>query len=291
MITIVGNGAIGNLLALQCQNQGIDYQVISRTNSPEQIHCSGLLSTQMIKPKVLQQGTSIESGILILPLKAYQIVPCVAQLKSLIGPKVSLVLLHNGLGTHLHVKTLMPEHNIAVVTTSYGAFKPDKQHLTVTGIGTTQAGWLDSHPLNTDHQGQFSSILPPTTWHRDIMPMLWRKLTINAIINPLTAIFNVPNGELCNAQFLPQIRQLATEISAVMTLKKMPTSVDDIIASCLEVATATASNFSSMHQDIQYGRLTEVDFINGHIVKEAERLKKSVPFNQAIWQQIKKMEA
>ncbi|GAA0857645.1 2-dehydropantoate 2-reductase [Aliiglaciecola litoralis] len=290
MITIVGNGAIGNLLALQCHKLGFEYQIMTRGAPLEKITVEGKICADICKLNIVKPHSKIESGLLILPLKAYQIVPCIEQLKDQISKNVSVIMLHNGMGTHLQAKALIPNHNIAVATTSYGAFKPETHRLNVTGLGQTQAGWLVKHSVNTLHQSWFSQLLPPCTWYNDIEPMLWHKLAINAIINPLTTLYDIPNGELTKSKYLPQIKQLASEIASVMGALKIDADAQQLVNNCLSVAKVTAKNYSSMHQDIHHERPTEIDFINGYIVQLAKSVGVAVHLNQQLLQKIKKME-
>jgi 2-dehydropantoate 2-reductase len=141
------------------------------------------------------------------------------------------------------------------------------------------------------HHRWIESLLPPCTWHTNIVAALWQKLAINAVINPLTAINNIYNGELTEPHYRQQIQNLSEEISVVMTALGIPISATSVLNNCLQVAKATAANYSSMHQDIANRRRTEIDFINGHVVSEGARLGVSVTHHQLIWRQIKKMEA
>ncbi|MGW8250924.1 MAG: ketopantoate reductase family protein, partial [Anaerolineales bacterium] len=97
--------------------------------------------------------------------------------------------------------------------------------------------------------------------------LLWGKLVINAAINPLTALLQVPNGELLERPTARSLMvSLAREAAAVAAAQKLRLPYDDPITAVEETATRTAANRSSMLQDVQRGMPTEIDAICGAIV-------------------------
>lgn len=119
---------------------------------------------------------------------------------------------------------------------------------------------------------------PPT----DLLQQQLDKLAVSCIINPLTAILDCKNGALLyNFYFSRVIRLLLAEVSLVIKslpeLKNVPnvnTRFDTLRLERLvsSIANTTAENYSSMLQDIRSGRFTEIDYINGYIVKRGEEM-------------------
>lgn len=108
------------------------------------------------------------------------------------------------------------------------------------------------------------------------------KLAINCIINPLTAIMDCTNGELIHNYHITRVmRLLLAEISLVIRslpeLQNIPNVQSRFDPGRLELATirvagATSLNLSSMLQDVRAGKETEIDFINGYIVRKGEEI-------------------
>jgi 2-dehydropantoate 2-reductase len=126
----------------------------------------------------------------------------------------------------------------------------------------------------------------------DILPYAWGKLVINAAINPLTAILGVKNGELLNN---PPARELMNEIANEAAEVAGRCGIGLPFANpgkaAEEVARRTAENRSSMLQDIQRAAPTEVDAINGAVVKMGIERNVPVPTNQMAWRLVKAMTA
>jgi 2-dehydropantoate 2-reductase len=118
-------------------------------------------------------------------------------------------------------------------------------------------------------------------------PLLWTKLAVNAAINPLSAILGLPNGELLR---LPgaraQLIAAAAEVGVVAQAAGIALPVDPV-ARALQVAEATAPNRSSMLQDVEAGRRTEIEAITGAVVARAEALGVPVPVNRELLAQVR----
>jgi 2-dehydropantoate 2-reductase len=119
---------------------------------------------------------------------------------------------------------------------------------------------------------------------QDLESLVWSKLVINAAINPLTALLNVPNGELLNRPTARQLSaQLAAETAAAAAAQGIELSFADPVAAAEDVARRTAANLSSMLQDVRRGARTEIDAICGAIVKAAHAAGVPAPVNEAMW--------
>jgi 2-dehydropantoate 2-reductase len=124
----------------------------------------------------------------------------------------------------------------------------------------------------------------------DPWPAVWRKLIANAVMNATSAIFDATYSEiagdpakalLCDA--------LARESAAIVSAAGFPTRPEDAVAAWRAIATAMPEHRSSMHADLAHGRETEVDAINGALVREADRHGVPAPLNQAMTALIPRM--
>jgi 2-dehydropantoate 2-reductase len=100
---------------------------------------------------------------------------------------------------------------------------------------------------------------------------LWQKLAVNCVINPLTALHRCPNGELNNdPERSSQVAALCREVREIACAAGMAAAVADLHQIVTQVISSTATNRSSMLQDVLAGRPTEIDYINGYLVKIAD---------------------
>ena len=119
---------------------------------------------------------------------------------------------------------------------------------------------------------------------------MWGKAIVNAAINPLTALWRVPNGELlATDERRTLLRALVEEAAAVARARGVALPFADPLAHTETICRASAPNHSSMLQDVERGRPTEVDSINGIITAEGRRLGVPTPLNEMVWRLIRAM--
>jgi 2-dehydropantoate 2-reductase len=127
---------------------------------------------------------------------------------------------------------------------------------------------------------------------RDIKGLLWSKLIINVGINALTAITRLNNGRLIEFEGTRRIlREAVTEAIKIAKRKRIKLIYDDPLAKVEAVCEATATNVSSMLQDVLRRRRTEIDFINGVIVRQGQELGIPTPVNSVLLDLVKTIES
>jgi 2-dehydropantoate 2-reductase len=124
----------------------------------------------------------------------------------------------------------------------------------------------------------------------DARSLMWGKLIINAAINPLTALLQVPNGELLSHSWTRKaMSALAREAAAVAQAEQISLPFSNPIEAVEEVARKTAKNLSSMFQDVRRGAPTEIDAICGAVTRRGEAHGIATPYNRSCWQLVKAM--
>ena len=120
---------------------------------------------------------------------------------------------------------------------------------------------------------------------------LWMKGIINASINPLTAILGCQNGEILKDEGVLGISHLACR-EAIVVAEKIGVHLPpgDPFMKVKEVMRETANNRSSMLQDLEHGKRTEIDEINGEIVQKAKKVGVPVPVNRTLWTLVRGLE-
>lgn len=131
----------------------------------------------------------------------------------------------------------------------------------------------------------------------DILQLQTEKLAVNAVINPLTVMFDCKNGELlCSLDITRVIRLLLAEISLVLrslpelqgvpnvTMRFSPERLESMVST---ISDTTAGNISSMLQDVRAARVTEIDYLNGYIVRRGEEMGIKCVMNYMLMQMVK----
>ena len=291
-VNILGSGAIGGLCAVGAQLSATPYRLWSRPGSTTLNHVELLNGESVsLEPLDCADKALTASDLLIVPLKVTQLKEALKTWRHKLLPDTPVVLLHNGMGGMELAAKYLPDNPVFLATTSHGALKTSATRIRHTGKGETMLGSSPCHTtstlLNTHIAEMMNRCIGPVTWRDDIETALWQKLAVNCAINPLTALNNIPNGGLLAAQYADTIIGVCEEVCAVARACKIALEKNTITALVFNVIERTAENFSSMHQDVIHGRTTEIEGINGYIVKQAKKKGIEVPINTLLYKAVK----
>jgi 2-dehydropantoate 2-reductase len=209
--------------------------------------------------------------------------------KSLKPDGIALTL-QNGLGNVEILAQNVGIDRAMLGVTMQGATLLGPGHIRTSGRGATHLGYMPIEraapsDFSMDaHAYEITALLNaaglPAQVSADIDGLLWGKVIVNAGINPLTAILRVPNGALVESPDTLELMRLVTnEAFAVTKAKGIVLPYPDPFERVKQVAALTATNFSSMLQDVMGKRPTEIDAINGKIVEHGRALGISTPIN------------
>lgn len=223
---------------------------------------------------------------LLLACKAYDATAAIAQVAHRLDQDSLVVLLQNGLGSQQAVQALIPNTRCIVASSTEGAYLTEPFHSVFAGQGEIWLGSLERHPepeglINNCRDAQI-----PCTWTATIETTLWRKLAINCLINPLTVIHDCSNGALIAHADL--INTLCTELHALLIAAQHSAAAEDLQQQVWQVINKTASNSSSMRQDVHNKRRTEINYITGFACAQSIALECRTPALHALHAQLQK---
>jgi 2-dehydropantoate 2-reductase len=243
-------------------------------------------STVRVRAAHLNEPAAPADLALVL-IKAWQTEKVAPHLDSLLKPGGVALTLQNGLGNYETLAGALGAERVALGTTTQGATLLGPGRVREGGRGPTHlAEDARLAPLVDLLRSAGFEILPSPT--SDLQSLVWGKLAVNCGINALTALLRVPNGELLNRPEAALLMgQAATECAAVADAKGIALPFPDPVARVRAVAQATAPNRSSMSQDILRGAPTEIEAINGAVVREGEKLGVPTPVNETLWRLVK----
>lgn len=200
-----------------------------------------------------------------------------------------VVTLQNGLGNAEILAAAAGAHRVVAGTTALGATLLAPGVVRCGGVGPTVLG--GALPLLGELAALFVAAGLPTTTTDDLAAALWTKLAVNCAINPVTALAGVTNGRLLtDASLRERAVAAAREVFAVAAAGGLALGGDPG-ERVLAVARDTAANRSSMLQDLERGRRTEIDALAGAVVAAGERLGVATPVNAALAAAVRRAEA
>lgn len=321
-VKIVGAGSLGLLYAGKLAAARIPVTVATRTEEQAQAlrengitvvrrhDGTGTIQHGTVNAVSVQAETCLdgkgerERGWLLLTVKQRHLTqPLLGYLSRQASAGFRIAALQNGIGHIEQLASVIPQGQLAAAVTTEGAARQGFDRVEHTGSGMTVIGYADGGgeepsgggPAETDRplkvlqktleQAGFDTLLS-----KNINTFIWNKLVINSVINPLTAIHGIPNGQLLDSPFLRMRMKLLFDEAMQVARAEQASPSPDLWDRLIEVCRRTAGNHSSMLQDLQGGRETEVEWINGSLLCKGQSRGLRLPAHEAVYRAIKELE-
>jgi len=290
-ITVVGAGAMGSLFGALLSESGTSVRLFDiRAEHIKAINENGLgieLSgkTRSVNVKATTDKKKIrKADLVIIFVKSNHTGDAARVASELVSPTGFVLTLQNGLGNADIIAECIDPGRIVVGTTSHGATILGPGLVRHAGTGPTLIGmWSGAEKTAAECiADEFNKAGIATETVDDIRSVVWKKLMINVGINAVTALTGIKNGQILDLSSTRALVRAAVEEAMGVALTHGINIPDDMVKQVFQVAEATGANRSSMGQDVDYKRQTEIGVINGAVVKEAQKLALDVPVNQTL---------
>ena len=294
LITFAGCGALGTLLASRLIDAGHKVLVFQRPGAQFDVLAANGITIEADGTRTIfpLAGVSDDpanlapSRLIIVLVKAYS-TPDIAPARAILTPDGFALTLQNGLGSADVLAGMFGAARTATGTTTIGSYTISPG---VTGLG----GWGETVIGPWDSGGDVSWITEvfnkagiPADLIDDPRSAIWRKLAINAMVNPVTALTGLKVGGVGeNPMLLELMAHLGREAVTAAGRAGIDLDFDSIWDHNKRNLVRTAANKTSMLQDIEAGRKTEIDAISGSVLKYAEGID-DFPYTRTIYSLVK----
>jgi len=276
-ISIIGPGAIGLLLASSLEKHN-DVSVLVKEEHYDILIENGLWIKNKNKKKRIKANivTKIKDAeIVIIAVKGYDLE---STRKTLQDFKGKIIICQNGL--RMLEYNSKNNNDLFSIVTSVGAISLDLGITEYMGTGTTVIGNLnidDKRTFNIEElfSRDYFEIYPV----KNIIDYIWLKATINSAVNPIAAFHNLKNGKLSDSKYWKSVKELLTETMNIAGKNniKFP---HNPLEETKKIISNTPDNLCSMLQDLKKGQRTEIEDINGIIVKIGRKNNLDTTLNQ-----------
>jgi 2-dehydropantoate 2-reductase len=298
-IVIMGSGAMGGLFGGLLARSGEEVWLVgNRKDQIDRIRSTGLTfeergELQIIPMKATLDAASVgKADVVIFFVKTYDTEVAVSDALVLEKDETIFLTLQNGLGNEEVICQKVDRKKVMLGVTGHGATLLGPGQIRHAGWGKTFIGELD-HRM-TDRASQIAKTFCEagieTEVSSNIHDHVWEKLLVNVGINALTALTGFKNGQLLDYPETSKLMERLVVEAGEVARRKGICLKEDPNEKVRKVAEATKENRSSMGQDFDRRQKTEIDAINGAVVREAQPLGIPVPFNQAVTDLVKAIE-
>jgi 2-dehydropantoate 2-reductase len=287
---VVGPGAMGCLFSARLTKAGnevmlLDYdQERADRISAQGITVTGISGDYRVPVRAIAGAYPFTPDFIVICVKSGNTREAGERSSSFAGKDTKVVTLQNGLGNMEILEEIFGPGKVLGGVTAQGATLLDTGSIRHAGEGETVIG-----PAGRGDNGiqAFAATLSSAGFETRLVgsveELIWGKLIINVGINALTAVIKVKNGRIAAVDGAKEVMQEAvSEAINVAGAKGIRLPYEEPLERVLAVCEATKDNVSSMLQDVLKGKRTEIEMINGAIVREGESLGIPTPVNKTL---------
>lgn len=290
-VAVIGSGAMGSLfggLLAEAGEQVTLFDVweehVNALNEDGLVMETPDGESRVVPVEATTRPATVDSPDLVLVfVKSVHTRRALADAESLLGG-TDVLTLQNGLGNPETLAEFVDASQVIAGVTAHGSTMIEPGHIRHAGRGSTSIGryFVGNDDRVAEIAETFTRASIQTTVASDITDAIWEKVLVNIGINAATALARVRNGRLVTSD--PGRRLLSRSVSeaaAVATAEGVAVR-DDIVDHVIDIAERTGANRSSMRQDVEAGRDTEIEALNGEIVRRAEAHDLKTPVNRTL---------
>ncbi len=293
---LVGLGAIGTIYARRLwQYMGDDFAVVAGGKRAERIRKNGeTINGEKITPAVIEpESKDFKADLVIFSVKNHQLSDAIEDIRNLITKDTVLLTIINGVSARDIIKEAYPDNTVL-----YGLSRSDasrsEEGVICTWEGAIEFGEADN--TNIDERVKavkelFDNAGIKNEVCQDMMRASWLKFMRNTSMNQLSALLGSPYGAFFSIPELNKaLIEVMEEVISLAKAKGIDLRESDIDDSLKAIAHSAPDAKTSMLQDMEAGRRTEVDSFAGYVISEGKKLNIATPWNNALYLLIKSKE-
>jgi 2-dehydropantoate 2-reductase len=233
------------------------------------------------------------ADLVLVSVKTYATQVAVQSIQGLCNVSTVLLTLQNGIGNFERISEVVGEASTVVGVTAQGATLLEPGRVRHGGNGLTVVGEFRGNPTERVHTivHCFREAGIETRAGANMQQLIWQKLMVNVGINAITALTGIRNGQINTIPDARSLCRAAVEEALLVAERKGFTFDGDMVERVFAVAEATSRNRSSMGQDIDRRRPTEIDAINGAIVSYGKELGLPVVVNETLTRLVRTLQS
>jgi 2-dehydropantoate 2-reductase len=301
-IAVLGAGAMGSLFGGLLARSGEDVTLVDVwREGVEAVNRGGLTiedkagDRQTVRVRATTEPAAVGPvDLLIVFVKCYHTEAAVRGADSMIGPETAVLSLQNGWGNAPRIADLVGEARVLVGVTYHSATMVGPGLVHQAGVGKTFMGELNGQMSErlARTAAVFNAAGIETAATAEAMKEIWSKLALNVCTLPTSALLRFYAGQLVEHEgTLALMRGLLAEVVAVANAQGIPLEFDERWETITGLLRRAARAKSSMLQDVEKQRQTEIEVVNGAITAAGERLGIPTPYNNTMVWMVRSLEA
>ena len=293
-VAVLGAGAVGCFSGGMLARAGHRVTLIGRPQHVQVFEAQGLRMQTLAFDETVKLHASTEASavtgadLVLFAVKSPDTETAGAQMREHLKPGALVLCLQNGVDNAERLRAVLTGVQVAAAVVYVATEMAGPGHLRHHGRGELV---IEPSPASERVAQALAAAGVPTEISDNVRGALWAKLILNCAYNALSAVGRIPYGELVQQPGVQDtMRDVVAECRAVAAADgvTLPGDVDDAVR---RIAETMPSQYSSTAQDLMRGKPSEIDHLNGHVVRRGEALGVPTPANRVLWAVVKLVEA
>ncbi|MDZ7939215.1 MAG: 2-dehydropantoate 2-reductase [Rhodoferax sp.] len=293
-VAVMGAGAVGCYYGGMLARAGHQVTLIARPAHVEAIERNGLrMETQRFDEQVRLAASSDASAVqgaqlVLFCVKSTDTEAAGAQMLPYLAADALVLTLQNGVDNAERLRGVLPQHSVAAAVVYVATEMAGPGHVKHHGRGELV---IEPSPTSAATALTLAAAGVPTEVSDNVRGALWLKLILNCAYNAISAIGQLPYGMTSVADGIQDVmRDVVAECLAVAQADGV-TVAGDVDAAVRMIAQTMPNQLSSTAQDLARGKKSEIDFLNGFVVRRGAALGIATPANRVLWALVKLLES
>jgi 2-dehydropantoate 2-reductase len=292
-VAVMGAGAVGCYFGGMLGRAGHDVTLVARPQHVEAVRRDGLrMETKTFDEHVRLSASGEASAVkganlVLFCVKSTDTEAAGEQIKPWLSADALVLCLQNGVDNADRLRAVLPRHEVGAAVVYVGTEMAGPGHVKHHGRGELV---IDPAKGSKEVAQALIAAGVPTEISDNVRGALWLKLILNCAYNAVSAIAQKPYGETVPGSGVKDVmRDVVNECLAVAKAEGV-TVAGDVDAAVRKIVESMPGQYSSTAQDLARGKPTEIDYLNGHVVKRGEALGIATPANRVLWAMVKLLE-
>lgn len=292
-VAVMGAGAVGCYYGGMLARAGHDVVLIARPQHVQAIEREGLrMETRSFDEHVRLAASSEPAAVkgadlVLFCVKSTDTESAGALIRPHLAPGALVLCLQNGVDNADRLRTVLTGHAVAAAVVYVATEMAGPGHVKHHGRGELV---IEPASQSETVARAFVAAAVPVEISGNVRGALWAKLMLNCAYNAVSAIAQLPYGKTVQGEGVKDVmRDVVAECLAVAQAEGVQVP-GDVHLAVDKLAGSMPSQFSSTAQDLARGKPTEIDYLNGLVVRRGDALGVPVPANRVLWAMVKLME-
>jgi 2-dehydropantoate 2-reductase len=289
-VAVLGAGAVGCFYGGMLARAGHRVTLIGRPQHVQVFRAQGLRMQTISFDETVPVGASTEASavtgadLVLFAVKSPDTESAGEQMRPHLKPGALVLCLQNGVDNAERLRAVLPGVQVAAAVVYVATEMAGSGHLRHHGRGELV---IEPSAFSGAAAQALIAAGVPTEVSDNVRGALWAKLILNCAYNALSAVGRIVYGELVQRPGVVEImRDVITECRAVAEADGV-TLPGDVELAVRRIAETMPSQYSSTAQDLMRGKPSEIDFLNGYVVRRGEALGVATPANRVLWVMVK----